>query len=188
MGTVPVSWADLAHRRLRAWGLNTIANWSSPEVYGLRRTPYTLCRNTQGAPRRAGSKGWWGPLPDPENPAFERLLRKRAQAAAKTMREDPWCLGVFVDNELSWNDLPDLAQVADAYFSTVARILREALPNHLYLGSQPDCLGLGPRLPRGRPPLRRRLRQRLRSNVLPRPAARCAGQAHDQRRVPFRRP
>lgn len=128
--------ADMAHRRLRAWGLNTIANWSSPQIYGLHRTPYTLCLSTQGAPRRAGSKGWWGPLPDPENPEFERILRKRARAAAKTMREDPWCLGVFVDNELSWNDLPDLAQVADMYFSTVARILWEELPNHLYLGSR----------------------------------------------------
>lgn len=128
--------ADMAHRRLRAWGLNTIANWSSPQIYGLHRTPYTLCLSTQGAPRRAGSKGWWGPLPDPENPEFERILRKRARAAAKTMREDSCCLGVFVDNELSWNDLPDLAQVAGMYFSTVARILREELPNHLYLGSR----------------------------------------------------
>lgn len=128
--------AELAHRRLRAWGINTIANWSAAEVYSMRRTPYTLCLTTKGAPRRKGSKGWWGPLPDPESPAFDTTLRARARAAAKTMKDDPWCLGVFVDNELSWNDLPDLAHVADVYFATVAKVLKEELPNHLYLGSR----------------------------------------------------
>ena len=128
--------AGLAHRRLRAWGLNTIANWSSPLVWKLRRTPYTVTLNTHGAPRRAGSKGWWGPLPDPENPEFERILRTRARELAKVMRNDPWCIGVFVDNELSWNGLPDLAQVAETYFATVARIVHEELPNHLYLGGR----------------------------------------------------
>ncbi len=125
-----------AHDRIRAWGLNTIANWSDPAIYNLRRTPYTLCLGTGGTPRRAGSKGWWGPLPDPENPKFAETLRARARAAAKSMKNDPWCLGVFVDNELSWNDLPDLAHVAEVYFSTVAKILHEELPNHLYLGSR----------------------------------------------------
>ncbi len=125
---------DLTHRRLRAWGLNTLGTWSTPEVSAARRTPYTLLLGTDGTPRRAKSKGWWGPLPDPENPAFERILRARARAAAQGMRDDPWCLGVFVDNELSWNDLPDLGHVAEVYHRTVARILREELPNHLYLG------------------------------------------------------
>ena len=127
---------DLAHRRMRAWGLNTMGAWSSGEVYAARRTPYTLTLGTGGTPRRAKSKGWWGPLPDPENPAFERIFRERARAAARKMRDDPWCLGIFVDNELSWNDLPDLGYVAEVYYRTVARILKEELPNHLYLGSR----------------------------------------------------
>ena len=128
--------AVLAHRRLRAWGLNTIANWSSPSVWNLRRTPYVVTLDTSGAPRRAGSKGWWGPLPDPENPEFERILRSRARNLAQEIRDDPWCLGVFVDNELSWNGLPDLAFVAETYFATVAKVIHEELPNHLYLGGR----------------------------------------------------
>ncbi len=92
---------DRAHRRLRAWGLNTIANWSWSEIYSLDRTPYTLCLGTHGTPRLKDSKGWWGALPDPFNPEFEKKFRERARNAAKTMRDDPWCVGVFVDNELS---------------------------------------------------------------------------------------
>ena len=128
------AFVDRTHRRLRAWGLNTIANWSQKEICQARRTPYTLCLTTRGAPRRAGSKGWWGPLPDPFNPAFEKLLRKRAREAAAWMGDDPWCLGAFVDNELSWNDLPDLDAVAEQYFKVVSTVLRDELPHHLYLG------------------------------------------------------
>ena len=125
---------DRAHRRLRAWGINTIANWSWSEIYSLGRTPYTVCLGTRGAPRLKDSKGWWGALPDPFSPEFEEKLRKRARNAAKTMRDDPWCIGVFVDNELSWTKEERMKDVAEQYFSTVRRVLREELPNHLYLG------------------------------------------------------
>ena len=126
--------AAQTHARLRAWGLNTIANWSDSAIYNLRKTPYTLCLGTSGTPRLKDSTGWWGALPDPFDPAFEQAFRKRAQNAAKTMRDDPWCLGVFVDNELSWNSEPRMAEVSEKYFSTISRILKEELPNHLYLG------------------------------------------------------
>ena len=125
---------DRAHRRLRAWGLNTIANWSWNEIYRLDRTPYTLCLGTHGAPRLKDSKGWWGALPDPFNPEFEKTFRARARNAAKTMRDDPWCVGVFVDNELSWNGEERMKAVAEQYFCTIRRVLKEELPNHLYLG------------------------------------------------------
>ncbi len=129
---------DLAHRRLKAWGVNTVANWSQPEVYLARRTPYTVCLSTARSPRLAGSKGWWGPLPDPGHPEFERILRERARRLAAKMKDDPWCIGVFVDNELSWDspELPGIADVAECYYATVARIVHEELPNHLYLGSR----------------------------------------------------
>ena len=126
--------AELTHARMLAWGLNTIANWSNPEIYGMRKTPYTVQIGTSGTPRLKNSTGWWGALPDPFNPEFESTLRSRAKNMAKTMRDDPWCIGVFVDNELSWNDDPRMNDVAQRYFSTVRRVLREELPNHLYLG------------------------------------------------------
>jgi len=125
---------DRAHRRIRAWGLNTIANWSWSEVYSLDRTPYTLCLGTGSAPRLKDSKGWWGALPDPFSPEFEKKFRAAARASAKIMKNDPWCIGVFVDNELSWNDEARMKDVAEQYFSTIRRVLREELPNHLYLG------------------------------------------------------
>jgi hypothetical protein len=125
-----------SHERLRAWGLNTIANWSSPDVTSLRLTPYTIALSTRSAPRLKDSKGWWGALPDPFAAEFEAGLRERARQAAARMRDDPWCLGVFVDNELSWNGEARMAEVAEHYFAVVSRVLKEELPNHLYLGSR----------------------------------------------------
>ena len=124
----------LVERRLRAWGLNTIANWSDERIYSKTKVPYTVCLGTWGAPRLKDSSGWWGALPDPFSPAFETSFRAEARKMARKMKDDPWCLGVFVDNELSWNNEPRMADVAETYFATVAKVLKEEMPNHLYLG------------------------------------------------------
>ena len=60
------------------------------------------------------------------------------------MKDDPWCLGVFVDNELGFQGCgTNAAEVAEKYYLTVRAVLKKELPNHLYLGSrlhilQPD--------------------------------------------------
>ena len=107
------AFADLAHLRLRAWGLNTVANWSDSKVYLLRRTPYTVCLGTSG-PSIEGSEGWWGKFPDPFSQEFGETIRKRALEQRKAgTAADPWCLGYFVDNELSWGkDDRDLARAS----------------------------------------------------------------------------
>jgi hypothetical protein len=96
------TFTERAHLRIRAWGLNTIANWSDNKVYLQRRTPYTVCLNTSG-PRIEGSDGWWGKFPDPYAPEFGDGIRARAlEQRQKGTADDPWCIGYFVDNELSW--------------------------------------------------------------------------------------
>lgn len=101
---------ERAHRRIHAWGLNTVANWSDPAVYRLARTPYTATFGTSG-PVIEGSSGWWGKLRDPFAPEFIANVRRSAADEAKRTGTDPWCIGWFVDNELSWGgDARDLAR------------------------------------------------------------------------------
>ena len=101
---------ERAHQRIKAWGLNTIANWSAPEVYRKSKTPYTATFGTRG-PVIEGSTGWWGKLRDPFAPAFIENAKKSAAAEAAKTGTDPWCIGWFVDNELSWgHDGRDLAR------------------------------------------------------------------------------
>ncbi|MBQ9430839.1 MAG: beta-galactosidase [Kiritimatiellae bacterium] len=92
---------ERAHRRIHAWGLNTVANWSAREVVNLRKTPYTSTFGTSG-PEIAGSKGWWGKFRDSFAKEFIDNTRKSAEKEARQSGDDPWCIGYFVDNELSW--------------------------------------------------------------------------------------
>ncbi|MCB1128269.1 MAG: beta-galactosidase, partial [Verrucomicrobiae bacterium] len=92
------------HQRLRSWGLNTIANWSDEGVRLLRRTPYTDNVSSRGAPDIEGSEGYWGKFPDVFDPAFEEGLRRSMAGRVGRSANDPWCIGYFSDNEMSWGD------------------------------------------------------------------------------------
>jgi hypothetical protein len=102
----------LVHQRLRAWGLNTIANWSDASVTRLRRTPYTDSVSSQGARWIEGSEGYWGKFPDVFDPSFTEAVRQSAASKVGNSAGDPWCLGYFSDNEMSWGDETSLALAA----------------------------------------------------------------------------
>ena len=103
--------AELCHRRLRSWGMNTIANWSDPEIYRMGRTAYVATVSSGRKPLE-GSSGYWGKFPDVFDPDFEASLKKHFASARDTTADDPWCIGYFVDNELSWGDELSLAVAA----------------------------------------------------------------------------
>lgn len=102
----------LIHQRLRSWGLNTIANWSDERICRLRLTPYTDTLGTGGARKLEGSSGYWGKFLDPFDPALPRLLREAMDQKKDKSIGDPWCLGFFSDNEMSWGDDLSLALAA----------------------------------------------------------------------------
>jgi len=102
------AFADMAHKRLRSWGMNTIANWSEEGIYLQRRTPYTATIHTGGR-RIEGSQGNWGKFPDPFDAGFRQALRKSMAAEKGKSAGDPWCIGYFVDNELTWGEEAALA-------------------------------------------------------------------------------
>ena len=99
---------DLCHRRLRSWGLNTIANSSDKEVCLMDRTPYTDRFEVVSVPI-AGTSGWW-PMMDPFDPSFTASIEKQLTDRKKEV-EDPWCLGFFVDNEINWGNETHMADV-----------------------------------------------------------------------------
>jgi len=103
--------AEVSHRRLRSWGLNTIGNWSSKEIYKLDRTPYTANIHFS-AKQLEGSHGYWRKFWDVFDPSFKQGVEKAVASEAQRTGEDPWCIGYFVDNELSWGDETYLASAA----------------------------------------------------------------------------
>ena len=123
---------DLAHARLRNWGMNTMGMWSDEKVSVKQghRTPYVLAVH-YGGPKMKGG------FPDVNNPGFRPALADAlAGFARKGADKDAYCIGAFIDNELHpWTDDE---KVAESYFSTCREEMRKALPNLLYLGCRFD--------------------------------------------------
>ena len=133
-------YADMVHRRFQAWGLNTIGNWNQKFIWSLQRTPYCLCIDPSSKtvlPSWDAKKAHGRAVPDVDSPQFAADLATTAEKWAAKIKDDPWCLGVFVDNELGWDGCGKKAgEIADKYYSTVRAVLKKFLPNHLYLGSR----------------------------------------------------
>jgi hypothetical protein len=92
---------ELAHTRLKSWGMNTMANWSDPEIYKQNNTPYTVAIYFDWPKLGGGSKKF----PDVFDPLFRSGLKGRLAEEKDRTTNDPYCIGYFIDNELRWNDL-----------------------------------------------------------------------------------
>ncbi|HEX2395148.1 MAG TPA: beta-galactosidase, partial [Bacteroidales bacterium] len=79
------------HQRMLSWGFNTIGNWSDREIYLKRKTPYVLTAYTKKT----------GEISDPYLPGYRDDLQKTLALSSEELN-DPWCIGVFIDNELKW--------------------------------------------------------------------------------------
>jgi hypothetical protein len=98
---------QLAVKRLRSWGLNTIGNWSDPRVFQARKTPYVVTLSSGRNRMIEGSSGYWGKFVDPFDPAFPAQLARGIRVQGRGNIGDPWCIGFFVGNELSWANSGD---------------------------------------------------------------------------------
>jgi hypothetical protein len=109
------SFRSLAHRRLKAWGFNTVGNWSGSDV--LKNSPMPFVVTLHAGRRRMveASSGYWGKLVDPFDPTFGEDTRNNLRAGTAPFAENPQILGYFVDNEMSWTRIAEstLASPAD---------------------------------------------------------------------------
>jgi hypothetical protein len=86
-------WVDLTLRRMDAWGLNTVANWSHPSLHDARRKPYAIPLASW-----LTDVSYLG-LPDVYSEEFVSLADERARRQCAPRRDDPWLLGYFLANE-----------------------------------------------------------------------------------------
>ena len=101
-------YAELAHQRLRSWGLNTIANSSDRDICLMDKTPYIVRLEIRSRPI-AGTDGQWLPFMDPYDVSFVKRIESQLASRSKEIN-DPWLLGLFVDNEIHWGDVCYLAR------------------------------------------------------------------------------
>jgi len=97
------AWRKRSLQRLRAWGFNTIGNWSDPALGQAHQLPYTRSINIAGDYASVASGfDWWGRMPDPFDPRFVQAAEKAVAKASVDVCDDRWLLGYFADNELAW--------------------------------------------------------------------------------------
>ncbi|WP_040670601.1 hypothetical protein [Rhodanobacter fulvus] len=97
------AWRTRALDRLQAWGFNTLGDWSDPALGQAHRLPYTRSINIAGAYANVASGlDYWGRMPDPFDPRFVQATDVAVIKASAGVRDDPWLLGYFADNELAW--------------------------------------------------------------------------------------
>ena len=164
-------------KRCHAWGVNCLTG-AKPELRKKAKIPYCTGFHPNTRPI-VGAKGYWGELLDPFAPEFEERCMKSAKEVMRWVKDDPWCIGCMVNNELSWgpsgialaksvlqspddqpakvalvkllaergktpetaadDDLRALGYaVAERYYSTVRRAIKQFAPDMLYLGDRND--------------------------------------------------
>ena len=78
----------------------------------MRLTPYTDTLGSGSAKMIEGSEGYWSKFPDVFDPSFTNALSTSAQSRKGNSANDPWCMGYFSDNEMSWGDETSIALAA----------------------------------------------------------------------------
>ncbi|WP_440874418.1 agarase [Thalassotalea sp. PLHSN55] len=102
-GSYLTQWRDTTVDRMVDWGFTSMGNWVDPAFYQNKRIPYFANGWIIGDFKTVSSGfDYWGAMPDP----FDTEFVKRAKITAKVISEEvlnsPWCIGVFIDNEMSW--------------------------------------------------------------------------------------
>ena len=99
------NWKSLARSRaldrLDSWGFNTIGNWSSSDLFAAHRVPYTVSVGyANSGLAKFSSAGQQ--MTDVFDARFTARMAAGISNAVARWKNDPWCLGYFVENELPW--------------------------------------------------------------------------------------
>ena len=110
------AWRDRVHRRLNDWGFNTIGNWSERKLREAGRLPYTTGVTLFEPTYRVRGETDFLDVPTFGSgkyrfaDVFSPRYRKHAleyggvfsDPGTRRSALDPWCIGVFADNEIPW--------------------------------------------------------------------------------------
>ena len=96
-------WVDITQDRFLNWGFTSFGNWAGYEFYHTNRIPYFANGWIIGDFKTVRSGfDFWGEMPDVYAPEFERRAKLTVAVVAEEVRNNHWCIGVFIDNEKSW--------------------------------------------------------------------------------------
>ncbi|WP_281888807.1 hypothetical protein [Paenibacillus sp. YYML68] len=102
-------WKNVSLARFKNWGFNSLGNWSDPTLFHgkgeANKLAYVANGWTHGNHAKIPSTN--GDLvADPFDPQFQTSVNNmlNQQILNYGVATDPWVIGVYVDNEISWGD------------------------------------------------------------------------------------
>jgi hypothetical protein len=124
------AWIDYTMRRMDAWGLNTVGNWSDVRLAAAKRKPYAIPLESW-----LTDVSYLG-LPDVYSEEFAREAEERARRQCVPRRDDPWLLGYFLANEPPFPQKE--LQTAELILAGPATATRTALEKWLAAGDSEE--------------------------------------------------
>ena len=100
------AYLDTTARRLRAWGFNTLGNWSGADVRANGSIPFVVAGNSSRKATIETSSGFWRKTVDVFDPVFATDTDARMAELAAPYAANPLVLGYFIDNEETWQGIP----------------------------------------------------------------------------------
>ncbi|MEM6884551.1 MAG: beta-galactosidase [Verrucomicrobiota bacterium] len=96
-------WREVTLDRLQHWGFTCFGNWTDERFFNNGRVPYFAHVWIRGEYQRVSTgNDYWGPIHDPFDPKFKTSVATSVAGITDQLDGDPWCVGIFVDNEISW--------------------------------------------------------------------------------------
>ncbi|OON93069.1 MAG: hypothetical protein ATN31_07085 [Candidatus Epulonipiscioides saccharophilum] len=129
------AWADDAIRRFEAWGITSIGAWAEPDLFfgkgAKHKTPYTAFTWTTNSANGSHVR-LYDSVPDAFDPEFAKSARKSIidQAVKYGIDEDPYCFGLYVDNEYKWGNNMSNNPLVKAIFDDDASATKSYAKRH----------------------------------------------------------
>ncbi|WP_051235410.1 hypothetical protein [Marinimicrobium agarilyticum] len=127
VSSVMQQWRQTTVKRMENWGFTSFGNWVDPGFYEMKSYPYFANGWIIGNFKKVSSgNDYWGSLPDPFDPEFKERAHATVQKIRAEVANSPWCVGVFIDNEMSWGIMGSVESQYGVVLNTLSRPASES--------------------------------------------------------------
>lgn len=123
-------WINLTVLRMSKWGINTIGNWSDPNLGESHMKAYVATLEGWGI--ETGKMG----MPDVYAPGYSKMVDSAAALQCAPKKNDPWLIGYFIGNEPPWPGRE--TELAEVILSGKETSMQAALKDYLSGGDTPE--------------------------------------------------
>jgi hypothetical protein len=123
-------WIKLTVLRMNSWGINTIANWSDPNLGKSHQKAYVATLDGWGI--ESGEMG----MPDVYAPGYAAMVDSAAAQQCLPGKDDPYLIGYFIGNEPPWPGRE--TELAEVILDGKETPLQDALKKYLSAGDSPE--------------------------------------------------